>query len=126
MEIKVDNEAVEQLVQKHIRLAVAEALRGKTDYLVGRLVDEALRKPHKDSYSSSKQTIIEKATDDMICAAASEAANEWLAEQKPKIKALVAQKLGSATKGLVASVAEQLTMKLATGFEVNVWFKDRS
>lgn len=123
MEIKVDNDSIEKLVLKQVRVAVVEALSGKSDYIVERIVDEALKKPAKDRYGCSRgKTIVEQMTDDTVREAATEAANEWLKEQKPKIKALIARKLGAKTKGLVASVAEQMTASFETGFKAKVWF----
>lgn len=122
MEIKIDNKSVEQLVTAQIHLAVAEALSKNTPYLIERLVTETLgRKSDQYPY----KPIIESITAKLIHDAAWEAAQEWLAEQKPAIKKLVHQKLSSKTTGLVASIAEQLTAKLAGGLDATVWLKGR-
>lgn len=121
MDIKVDNEAVEKLVNEQIRAAVAATLSAKSDYLVGRLVDEVMRKKDRNSYSDDR-TIWEKMTDEMVRKAAQEAAMSWLEEQKPKIVALVRAKLGAKSKDLINKVADALVANFAAGLRVNVWF----
>ena len=120
MEIKVDNASVETLVTNEIRLAVAKAIEGKNSYLVQRLVTEVLERK-KDHYS--RETIIEGTIDAMIQSAAKEAAQEWVNQMKPEIKKLVAAKLGSKTKGLIAQVADQLVANFGKGIDVSVYFK---
>lgn len=120
MELKVDNAAIEKLVHEHIRAAVMGALASKSDFLIGKLVDEALGQK-RNSYD--RQTILHTMIDDMIRKAATEAANEWLGEQKPKIKKLVHDALGKKSTGLVAMVAEQLVANFGKGMHVNVWIK---
>ena len=119
MEIKVDNASVETLVTNEIRLAVAKAIEGKNSYLVQRLVTEVLERK-KDHYS--RETIIEGTIDAMIQSAAKEAAQEWVNQMKPEIKKLVAAKLGSKTKGLIAQVADQLVANFGKGIDVSVYF----
>ena len=63
--------------------------------------------------------------DEMIRKAAGEAANEWLAEQQPKIKKMVADNLANKSKGLIASIADQLSARMARGFEATVWLKGK-
>jgi hypothetical protein len=118
MELQVDNKAIEQLVREHIRIEVMKALSGQSDYLIGRLVDEALA-GKRNSYDS--ETILQKMIGEMIRKAANEAAQEWLVEQQPKIKKLVHASLGKKSDGLVASVAEQLVAGFAKGINVKVW-----
>lgn len=120
MELKVDNESIEKIVNEQIRAAVATTLATKSDYLIEQLVRQVMTQK-KDSYS--RVTIWEDMVDRMIRGAANEAAKEWMEEQKPKIKALVAKKLGAKTKGLIASVADQLVAKFGKGMDVNVWIR---
>ena len=44
MDIKVDNAAIEEIVNLQIRSAVAEVLKSKADYLIQRLIDDALNR----------------------------------------------------------------------------------
>lgn len=121
MELQVDNKAIEKLVQEHIRVEVMKALSGQSDYLIGRLVDEALA---AKSNSYDRKTILSAMIDEMIRKSANEAAQEWLAEQAPKIKKLVHAALGKKSDGLVAMVAEQLVANFGKGLNVSVWIKD--
>jgi hypothetical protein len=119
MELKVDNASIEKLVNEQIRVSVIEALKGKQEFLLGRLVDEALN-AKRNSYDS--RTILQNMLDEMIRKAATEAANEWLTEQRPKIKKLVHEALGKKASGLVSKVADALTARLGEGVNVSVWF----
>ena len=122
MELQIDNAAIEKLVHEHIRVEVMKALGQKSDYLIGRLVDEALAAKHN---SYDQKTILHKMIDEMIRKAATEAANEWLEEQKPKIKKLVHEALGKKSDGMVAAVASGLVANFGKGFDISVWLKGK-
>ena len=130
MDIKVDNQAIEELVKTHIALAVAQALSNKADYFIQRLVDAAINKPVLDRYNhpirgpdGKPLTVIDDTLNKMIVLAANEAAQEWVNAQQPEIKKLVRQKLQARNKGLIARIADKLTARMAHGFDVSVFLR---
>jgi endonuclease III len=122
MEIKVDNASVEKIVEGQIKAAVLEALVSRRDDVIEHLVKAALSKK-ADDYS--RRTVVEKVIDDAIIGEANAAATEWIAEQRPKIRALVKARLEKGHAELVKSIADQLVAKFSTGFDVTVWLKGR-
>lgn len=122
MEIKVDNASVEKIVEGQIKAAVLEALASKRDYVIEQLVKAALEKK-ADCYD--RRTVVEKVIETAIIDEANAAATEWIAEQRPKIRALVKARLEKGHAELVRSVADQLVAKFATGFDVSVWLKGK-
>lgn len=124
MDLKIDNDAIEEIVQSRIALAVTEALAKDAPVLIDRLVREALSKKEERRYGPQPaRTIIEKLAHEKIVEAAKDAAGEWLEEVKPRVKELVAEKLASKTDGLIASIADQMVASLQSELAIDVRFK---
>lgn len=124
MELKIDNAAIERLVNEHIRVAVCDVLSKNTDTLVSRLVDDALAKPDPNN-RYDRESQVQKIVRTMIQAAASEAVNEWLTEKKPQIKKLVHAALVKKSDGLIGSVVDAMVAGLSRGIDVNCWLKSK-
>jgi hypothetical protein len=120
MELKIDNAAIEKLVQEHIRVALAGVLQANSAPLISRIVDYAMNE--KDPGSYGRHTILESAISKMIREEALAASKEWMDSKRPEIRKLVLATLARKSDGLVAKVVDQLVAGLSSGLKINVLF----
>jgi hypothetical protein len=120
MEIKIDNSSIQPLIDAQIKAAVAAALAQKSDYLISRIVEQALLA--KDNYS--RETFLDKRIKEAIQQETVAGLNAWLDEHREPIRKQVYAVLQKKKDGLVAMIVERMVAKLGKGFDVSVWFRN--
>jgi hypothetical protein len=107
-----------EIIDAHVKAAVASALGRDPSALIKAVVDAAMRQPDSNSYG--RQTVWESEVNKMILAVAQQTFNEWLEEMKPtiakEVRSRLAGKNGTAT---INDIVEKLAGALKT-FKVNV------
>lgn len=122
MELKIDNVAIEKLVQEQIKVAVAAVLSQKSDVLVARLVDHALQAKAPNAYSSDG-TLLDKKICEMIRDEAGAAVKEWLDTKRAEIRRRVFAEVSKKSDGLVAKIVEQLVLGLGSSLRVQAFLE---
>lgn len=110
------------IIDAHVKAAIAAALSKDPGELVRAVVDMAMRKPSERNYG--RTTVWEDRVTDMIHEVAKGVFDQWLEELKPTIAKEVRQRLaGKNGRATIDGIVEQLTSSLER-FQVSVYLKD--
>jgi hypothetical protein len=123
VELKIDNNSIEKLVQEQLKVQVAAILSQKSDYLVQKLVEQALNAKPPNSYRDV--TILDESIQKMIRDEAASAVGEWLDSKRADIRKQVHAALAKKSSGLVAKIVEQLVVGLGSELHVQAWLKNK-
>lgn len=115
-------EIPKEIIDGHIRAALADALAKHSDHMIREIVDRALRAPAKDRYSN--QTMVEEAIQATIQEEVGKAIKEWLEQHRPKIAEQVRAALTKKSDGLMSKLVANLAIHLAHGFDIRVLLRD--
>lgn len=122
-ESAVTMQVSKDIIDAHVKAAVASVLNKDPEALVRAVVDAAMNERDRNSYSSDP-TIWGKQVNQMIREVAKATFNEWLDEQKPVIAKMVRAKLTERNgKKTIDDIVEKLTAALGR-FQVSVHLGD--
>jgi hypothetical protein len=110
---------MKEVVEHTIKTQLASVLSENSDVMVAKLVEQALA---EKTNAYDRRSRLETSLNAAVRDAANGAVQEWIDEQRPKIAALVRKKLNSKSKGLIASVADQLVGGMTSGLDVRYYF----
>lgn len=100
------------VIDAHVRSAVAAVLNRDPEGLIRAVVDVAMRQP---AGGYSRTTVWEEAVNKMIQDVARATFEKWVEEQKPAIEAAVRARLnGKDRKDMIAKVCERLVGALGS------------
>lgn len=134
--LKVDPSLVTSILEKRIQSAIVSQL-GNEEELIGHAVKLALSAkvdykgdPNCRYESDKKYDFLEVLTTTSIQTAAKEALNEWLAENKKKIRAVVLKELNSPERqdSIAKAYADAIESSLTTSWNMkcDIHFKEYS
>jgi predicted RNA-binding protein with PIN domain len=100
-----------EIIDSHVKAAVAQVLSRDPEALIKAVVDTAMQQ--KDPGSFGRETIWEKTFNNMVREVAQATFAKWIEEQRPAIERAVRARLDSKErKDLIAKVAERLAGSL--------------
>lgn len=111
-----------EIIDAHVRAAVAQVLAKDPTQLVRAVIDAALTEKDRNSYSG--RTIWEDSVSKMIREVATATCREWLEEQRPVIAKAVRDRLGKDKQKVVDAVSTKFTDTLLCNFSVSLDFGD--
>lgn len=105
------------VIETHIKLAVAQVLARDPETLIRACVDAVLTKK-SDNYHS--RTVLETTLEKLIKETAERSAQEWITEQGPKIRDAVRQRLNKDKAALIQKLVDGLGDQLKSNIRVNI------
>ena len=108
----------DELIQTHIKLAVAQILARDPERLIRACVDSVLAK--KDTNNYRDKTIIDTMLEKLIVETANASAKEWMEEQGPEIRKAVKARLSKDKAALIQRLCDGFADSCVKNLHVSV------
>lgn len=115
---------VAEAVKAKVQTMIVDAL-GEPGELVRQLVASALTTKVRDSKTYRDVTIIEQIVRDTITATAQEAMKEWIAEQRPAIKAELKRRLVADKEDIASTLIDSMVAVAGSRYQMRVTFQTK-
>lgn len=112
-----------EVLDQHIKLAVAQVLSRDPERFITACVDVVLQAKDQNNYN--RKTVLDTVLEKLIIETAQKSAQEWINEQGPKIREAVRKRLDKDKGALIQKLVDGLGDQLQKNVHVSVSISER-